>query len=46
MKHVERRHTLDGKKFHAMRRLIMNEASEEEAAKLTAYLALAHKRGG
>ena len=37
---------LDGKKFHAMRRLIMNEASEEEASKLTAYLALARKRAG
>ena len=32
---------LDGKKFHAMRRLIMNEASDAEAAKIRAYLASA-----
>ena len=30
---------LDGKKFHAMRRLIMNEASDAEAARIRAYLA-------
>ena len=32
---------LDGKKFHAMRRLIMNEAGDAEAAKIRAYLASA-----